>query len=63
MATEWKIWCEIVCCKCASTTSSQFNTVKFHKGKMRTMAMQKCWRIIANDWLCAKCVKEYQNEQ
>lgn len=57
MASNWPVWCQIVCCRCSNVTSGQFNTVKFNKGQMRKDAMAKGWRIVADDWLCVECVK------
>jgi hypothetical protein len=62
MASNWPVWCQLICCRCGNTTSGQFNTTKFNKGKMRTLAMQKGWRIIADDWLCNECVERMKDD-
>ena len=63
MASEWPVYCQVVCSECRASTAGRFNSDRFNKGMMRRQAYQEGWRLIANDWLCKRCIERATNEQ
>lgn len=58
MTSNWPVWCEIVCSKCANTTAGQFNRKTLNKVTMRNEAIKQGWRIYADYWVCKECIEK-----
>lgn len=60
-SSRWPVWCELVCCKCASTCAGQFNFKTLNKVAMKNEAQRQGWKLIANDWLCGECIAKVRH--
>lgn len=60
MTSNWPVWCEIVCSKCADVVAGQFNFRVLNKPTLRNEAVRNGWRLVANDWLCKECIEGFK---